>query len=363
MPDLVEAPFEENPVTLERQQATPPLRIRLRIPRFHDDRLPDVRVEAAATSDTAHPATGLRRFALRYRESFKTAVDKFGRFRLYHKKPVTIPDADLPVASVLDKSLAPAAPESTPTPTPSSQAPKNPWFPLPNYSAFRFAQYFWNGGSQKSKQDRENLLTVLGDPLFKTEDVLEVADWDKVDRTMDAVADGTLDDPSLPFMGDGWKADDVKISIPVGRGGTTRAVDYTVPGFHHRSITNVLRDTFANDPAAESFHYEPFREYWQDPNNPNAEPERVYGESYTSEAFNNAHEDIQKKPRYDGDSTPRVLASLMFSSDATHLTSFGTARAWPLYMSFGNQSKYERGRPTANAQHHLAYFPSVSLVS
>lgn len=50
----------------------------------------------------------------------------------------------------------------------------------------------------------------------------------------------------------------------------------------------------------------------------------------------------------------------MLWSDETHLTSFGSAGLWPIYLYLGNLSKYIRGMPTQFAAHHLAYIPSVS---
>jgi hypothetical protein len=52
----------------------------------------------------------------------------------------------------------------------------------------------------------------------------------------------------------------------------------------------------------------------------------------------------------------------MFWSDLTHLANFGTAKLWPIYMLFGNLSKYIRVKPNAGAEHHVAYIPSVSLL-
>jgi hypothetical protein len=49
--------------------------------------------------------------------------------------------------------------------------------------------------------------------------------------------------------------------------------------------------------------------------------------------------------------------ALMFWSDATHLAAFGTAKMWPIYMLFGNLSKYVRCQPTSGATKHLAYIP------
>lgn len=49
----------------------------------------------------------------------------------------------------------------------------------------------------------------------------------------------------------------------------------------------------------------------------------------------------------------------MFASDATMLASFGTAKLWPLYLYFGNDSKYRRGKPSENLCEQVAYFEKV----
>ena len=55
----------------------------------------------------------------------------------------------------------------------------------------------------------------------------------------------------------------------------------------------------------------------------------------------------------------KVVAALMFWSDATHLASFGTAKLWPIYMLFGNLSKYVRCQPDSGATKHVAYIPTL----
>ena len=62
-----------------------------------------------------------------------------------------------------------------------------------------------------------------------------------------------------------------------------------------------------------------------------------------------------------GCTLPRRIIALMFWSDATHLTSFGDAKLWPLYVFFGNQTKYSRGQPSAKLCNHVAYFQTVSI--
>jgi hypothetical protein len=60
-----------------------------------------------------------------------------------------------------------------------------------------------------------------------------------------------------------------------------------------------------------------------------------------------------------GCSLERVIAGLMFFSDATHLANFGTAKAWPLYLYFGNLTKYARSSPKSGACHLVGFLPSV----
>jgi hypothetical protein len=56
-----------------------------------------------------------------------------------------------------------------------------------------------------------------------------------------------------------------------------------------------------------------------------------------------------------------LVAALMVASDETHLTDFGNAKAWPIYLMLGNLSKYIRSQPNSGAMHHLAYIPSVRM--
>ncbi|KAJ7055705.1 hypothetical protein C8F01DRAFT_444509 [Mycena amicta] len=81
--------------------------------------------------------------------------------------------------------------------------------------------------------------------------------------------------------------------------------------------------------------------------------QELYGEMYSAQR---TFEAFSKLPPCEEEP---VIASIMPYSDATHLANFGTASLWPLYIYFGNRSKYERAKPSANAGYHAAYFPSV----
>ncbi|KIK10501.1 hypothetical protein PISMIDRAFT_72296, partial [Pisolithus microcarpus 441] len=102
------------------------------------------------------------------------------------------------------------------------------------------------------------------------------------------------------------------------------------------------------------FHFVPYELQWQ-PTHKDRDM-KVYGELFTSTAFLEAHQELQDSPPTLGCSLPRVVAVLMFWSDSTQLTQFGSAKLWPLYVFFGNKSKYRRCQPSNHSCSHTAYF-------
>ena len=91
-----------------------------------------------------------------------------------------------------------------------------------------------------------------------------------------------------------------------------------------------------------------------------AEPIRVYGEAYSSSIAVKLYKEVKAIPApADQPKVETAIILLMLGSDATHLASFGTASLWPLYVFFGNMSKYETGKPSEPAASHLAYLPKV----
>ena len=87
--------------------------------------------------------------------------------------------------------------------------------------------------------------------------------------------------------------------------------------------------------------------------------ERMYSEMYDLDTFLDEHDKVQHAP-IDNLSCKRekIVVALMFWSDATQLAAFGMAKIWPIYMLFGNLSKYVRCQPNFGAMKHLAYIPS-----
>jgi hypothetical protein len=155
---------------------------------------------------------------------------------------------------------------------------------------------------------------------------------------------------------DDWIQTSVTIDIPT-KSQEDGPRPYTVPGFHYRPLVEVIRAAFA-DVQARAFHLLPFKRLWKDPLD--GHEERVFDELYTSDAWLEAQDDLHKLPREPGCSLERVIAGLMFFSDATHLANFGTAKAWPLYLYFRNLTKYARSQPQSGACHLVGFLPSVS---
>ena len=165
--------------------------------------------------------------------------------------------------------------------------------------------------------------------------------------------EGWLDDA-------GWRKSPITISIPfLKRAKDPGAKDFFVRFLHYRSLTVVIKEKLSNLDDTQFFHYEPFKLLWQRHLAAGQEV-RVHGELYTSPAFLEAHRDLQASPNEPGCDLQKVVVALMFLSDVTHLTQFGTAKLWPCYLMFGNDSKYRRCKPTCNLCHHIAYFQAVS---
>jgi hypothetical protein len=115
--------------------------------------------------------------------------------------------------------------------------------------------------------------------------------------------------------------------------------EYVVGDLYHRSLVEVVKEKLRNSVDMDYFHYELYELNWQLGNSP--EPIRVHGELYTSQAFIDVHNTLQNSPPEPRCNLPRNIIALMFYSDSTHLTAFGDASLWPLYLYFGNESKYQ----------------------
>jgi hypothetical protein len=238
----------------------------------------------------------------------------------------------------------------------------NPFYPYPNENSFRLGEWYWKCNSEKSRASFRDLLNIVGDQEFRPEDVRHTA-WDKVDSKLSAIDD---DEDGMEWMDEdaGWIKKPIRIPVPFHRRTAKPGVkDYHVGDLYHRSLVSVIREKLSDPRDTQQFHFDPFELFWSPPG---AQSDvRVHGELYTSPAFLDAHRELQASPREPGCNLPRVVVGMMFWLDVTHLTSFGTAKLWPCYLFFGNESKYRRNKPSKNLCNHVAYFqtvPSPSLV-
>jgi hypothetical protein len=267
--------------------------------------------------------------------------NKFQVFRRYHALdfPSHDPDEGLPLAKFSDID-------------------RDPYAPYPNKSSFLLGEWFWREGAQKSLEDFNALLQVLKDPDFSAEDIKDTQ-WRFLHKEL-----GDPDGNGAPWLSDvdaGWKEESISLKIPFHRQHANPGNKIFEAGtFHRRSIVSIIRERLA-DADGHHFHYEPYELHWQ----PRLEdpPIRVFGELYTSKEFHRVHQELQNSPPESGCDLPRVIAGLMFASDVTQLAQFGDAKLWPVYMFFGNDSKYRRYKPSCHLCNHIAYLQAVSLVS
>lgn len=237
------------------------------------------------------------------------------------------------------------------------------YHPYPNRSSFLLGDWYWNGGVQKSQQSFSELLKIVGDQSFSPIDVQHTK-WSSINLSL-GHSEKDSDGEWLDATG-GWLKTPIQISIPFHRRTKKPGAQPYIGGdLYHRSLVDVIKERLMDPQAAQHFHLQPYELLWNmghRKDSPDSDV-RVHGELYNSPAFLDAHHELQDAPGKPGCNLPRVVVALMFWSDATHLTSFGNAKIWPLYLFFGNESKYQRCHPSNNLCCHVTYFQDVSVLT
>ena len=280
-----------------------------------------------------------------------TALNAFGLFRNYLFHPSYDPDSVIDPSDLLN--VGPRVPPPSVEPNKTSHEP--PW-PFSSMSIWRLMEWMNTGSRSKSEAKVDRLVHgVINTPDFRAEDLQGFGAHRENSRLDTASRKGPLDD--------GFHVASVTIHVPTGEPTdleTSR--EYSIPGLHYRKLLNVIKAAF-QDPLSHHFHLTPFTLMHQSPIT--GVEQHVYGELYNSDAFIKEHHRVQNRSRPPPDDPgcrlEKVIAALMFWSDSTHLTNFGTAKLWPIYLFFGNLSKYIRSRPSSGACNHLAYIPSVCI--
>ena len=290
------------------------------------------------------PTAIIPRLRLIVRNRLRTATNSFGLLREYLYRPSFNPDSFVPNED-LHRGQA------DPDPPPIRQTPPTPVYR--NESVEMIMNWKDSGAPTKSNTEINRLVKdVLLDPEFKLEDLkgFSVA---REDKQSDAA------EKKSPFL-DSFQTADINIEVPSGVKGVPPGT-FTVPGLLYRKLTTVIQAAFSS-PLASHFHLSPFKLFHKSPRESEPEEERVFSELYNSDAFIEEHDNVQRAPLPPNEQDckrEKVVAALMFWSDSTHLANFGTAKLWPIYLLFGNVSKYIRGQPKSGACQHIAYIPTL----
>ncbi|EFI26951.1 ubiquitin and ribosomal protein S27a [Coprinopsis cinerea okayama7 len=293
----------------------------------------------------------------------RTSSNKFGLYREFFGLglPKHDPDSFLDIQELGDGPLDPALDEVTHDDAPH-QGTADSYHPYPNRSSFELSEWFWGGQSSTNSLARFDALTkVVGDPEFVPADI-RATNWAKLHRLLPHAKTIGLDE-GVPDENDwvddtncDWVESKITIEVPFptqGRGSSKANFDAGV--LHHRTILSVIKEKL-QDPQEHYYrHYTPYKLFWQPDSD--FDPIRVHGELYSSDEFLKVDAEVQQLDLGEEDpGLERVVLALMFWTDATLLANFGTAKLWPCYMFFGNDSKYRRGKPSTNLCNHIAYF-------
>jgi hypothetical protein len=292
------------------------------------------------------PQSRIRRVLLTLRDSLQTAFTAVGLCRKYPRRPSFEPDKFIPPSL-----LAISCPMTTDTlvhdPANGVSAPP---FPFSNMTIYHLMTWMNSGSHQKSEAE---VMRLVKDVIQAEDFNLKELDGFSVRKTLRAL--DNHDGKGTVTFPDDWSETDITLEIPT-RSKEDSFTSFRIPGFHYRPLVAVIRSAFVGVQAG-AYHLFPFQCIWKDPLDDHQE--RVFDELYTSDSWLQAQDDLQRQPREPGCSLDRIIAGLMFFSDATHLATFGTAKAWPLYLYFGNLTKYARSAPKSGACHLVGFLPSV----
>ncbi|EUC58746.1 hypothetical protein RSOL_274000 [Rhizoctonia solani AG-3 Rhs1AP] len=223
-------------------------------------------------------------------------------------------------------------------------------WPCPNISTFLVQHWHWVEGGHKTKNSRDSLVNkVLLDPRFKLEHIRGIM-WSDLDKQLEAKGSSGLSA--------GWNTTMLHLKVPSYQSSTSSSVEeFPIPNFQYRTLVDVMIEAFSHNDS-KSFHYEPFE--LRCFNSPSTnKSQQLHGEIYHSKTMLELHDEIQRLPAEPGCDLPRVVAAYMFSSDGAQVAQFSTKNIHPIYCYFGNQSKYERCKPSSNTCFDLAHIPPL----
>jgi hypothetical protein len=292
-------------------------------------------------------------------DRFQTEPNSSRLFKIFPIRPTFEPRSDLGIvdAPMLVQGSLPSSPLTNIIP-PTDITCENLFSAFSSPTTGLLPCWHFSGSTVKTKEET-NRLWRYKDPAFNPSEELAFS----LDHECNHIKK-YLSDDSNPFqLQHGWIQS--SFNFPLVKEGIKYAseTDPTIPFIQiendiHRSITDIMKSIFT-DSVFSTFHMTPFEQFWTTVDGRNVQ---VYSEAYMSPRMLDAREEINSLPRDPEDNYECIIAPLMIWSEATHLANFGDALLWPVYLFFGNQSKYIRGKPSLAACHHVAYIPLVSSI-
>ncbi|KAF7317383.1 hypothetical protein HMN09_00474600 [Mycena chlorophos] len=291
-----------------------------------------------------------------------TKPNSFGVYKVYVRQPTHDPDRirRKDIRRLCQTSeIAEGAPEED----------DEWWQPFENATHALYMDYHVLQ-SKGSNIASNYLLDLMRDPNgeFQQSDIGDFT-VEKGNALLDKVADAPPGQPP-----NGWKTGSVTLQVPPGRKTCQEMLEITISDIKYRPLLEIMQELFSS-PRFENLHTTPFAlrvdpKHQSRQGDPYANPadleldnrglpnlppghREVYGEMYTADRTINAYQNLpecEEEP---------VIVSFMPYSDGTHLAQFGTASLQPGYMFVGNESKYERAKPSAHAAFHFVYFPTL----
>ncbi|KAF5347094.1 hypothetical protein D9758_011661 [Tetrapyrgos nigripes] len=297
----------------------------------------------------------------------KTSPNKLGLYRIFNAYPLHDPDSSLEVFLRAESNVL-SNPDKRPTRKPDhglGNLQRPSFFPFLNKEEFRLMEWYYTSKSL-SATTLTTLVKVLKDN-FDVSKVPDNFDAGQVNKRLDAYISArkkplpSLTSPEAdpecpPYLKYGWKCSSVSIPLPCKDfkyPSEDDAPTFEVKNIWHRDIIDVIMSELQSSSFGDH-HLCPHTLMW---NPGDGDPEqRVYGEAYTSNRALEIEEEIfSSLPSPSDSSIENVPLYIMLWSDSTHLAEFGSALLWPIYLFFGNISKYIRGSSSNHTVHHLAY--------
>ena len=285
-----------------------------------------------------------------------TEPDPLSVFRKYPCVPSREPSNPNPHAGFSPASWTDRPPIASDISVITPEASTTPPMEGPGFAKASWSAWLNSGSPYKSCGESNKITGHFTDPAWNWEDFIGYNAYTE-SRRFDRQH---FSEKAALKCGDGWKEANIDIPVPcVGHKQVEAdAPVFTVKGLLYRDLVEVIAEQLKDPNSFKEMYLQPFSEHWKPTEND--PPVRVYGEIYSSDAMLAAQQKLLRKLQDLPRPQPEAfLVALMIASDSTFLTQFSQASVWPVYMFFGNVSKYTRCSPDSLSAHHVAYLPKV----